>query len=236
MKKERLKLIQSNKRLKEMVDSFETSQLKVQKNMRKVITGDENKRIRDEVKHRIRQTEDTIMQKLDEVPVKKGIDKYAFTFAVINICATELIMCKFPQHFDKWYFLIMGPFLSHRVYWYRIYKWQYFLLDFCYFVNAMCFVYTLFAPSSCLVFKTLFIIATGPLLVAAWIWRNSIVLHSLDKMCSVYLHTFPTMLMLCLRWFPASHQIDWIDSCGPAMNAMDLVLALLFYGVWQVRT
>ena len=111
----------------------------------------------------------------------------------------------------------MLPLLSLRCYLYRQYKWHYFLLDFCYFVNGLGFLVVLRhasqAPShsTCVchalrhadrsplsrspaAWQTLFISSSGPVLLAIVAWRNSLVFHSLDKVTSVYIHLFPALL------------------------------------------
>lgn len=89
----------------------------------------------------------------------------------------------------------MLPLLSLRCYLYRQYKWHYFLLDFCYLVNALGFLVVL-SPlcRSPVAWQTLFLSSSGPVLWAIVAWRNSLVFHSLDKVTSVYIHLFPALL------------------------------------------
>ena len=65
------------------------------------------------------------------------MDKYSFTLGVLGISLTQYVMLLHGQLFKYYYCAIMLPLLVLRIYLYHQYKWQYFLLDFCYFVNVL---------------------------------------------------------------------------------------------------
>ncbi len=49
--------------------------------------------------------------------------------------------------------------------------------------------------------RVLFANTTGPLLSAVWVWKNSAVFHSLDKMTSLFIHIIPALLSFTQRWY-----------------------------------
>lgn len=54
-------------------------------------------------------------------------------------------------------------------------------------------------------FKSVYMLATGPLAWAIPVWRNSLVFHDIDKITSIFIHAFPGMLVFCMRWYPNMH-------------------------------
>ncbi|XP_078702452.1 uncharacterized protein LOC144928170 [Branchiostoma floridae x Branchiostoma belcheri] len=88
-------------------------------------------------------------------------------------------------------------------------KWQYFLLDFCYFGNAVTYVYIWAAPAEPRVFQIVFAIANGPLVIAVFFFRNSIVFHSIDRMTSVFIHSLPAYVTYGVRWYSPQISVNW---------------------------
>ena len=80
---------------------------------------------------------------------------------------------------------------------YKAIKNQFFMLDFCYFLNVSVLLQSLACtPSSdsgfCgSWFKSNFMLSHGPIALAILAWKNSLVFHSLDKMTSFYIHIMP---------------------------------------------
>ncbi|EKX48936.1 hypothetical protein GUITHDRAFT_46972, partial [Guillardia theta CCMP2712] len=181
---------------------------------RRMLTGRTDTRVRDYVK----------------VPrVIRTLDKYSFTFGVLGITLTEYVMLCRPESFRWYYAMIMSPLLVMRWVMYRQVKWQYFLIDFCYWVNGLCFL-VIAGPwsRSPILWQTLFISANGPLLIAILAWRNSFVFHSVDKVTSVYIHLFPSLFTWCERWHG--------DEAAKQPMTLDgwLMSPLKFYMLWQI--
>ena len=51
-------------------------------------------------------------------------------------------------------------------------------------------------------FKVMFSFSNGPVLLAIILWRNSMVFHSVDKMTSLFIHSFPPLYSYTIRWYP----------------------------------
>lgn len=153
------------------------------------------------------------------------VDKASFFFGVNTVLLTEMVLLTDP---DKLWivFIVLCPVLiCIRLPLYYIEKFHFFTIDFCYFVNALYFLCiathalvgsqavlskfqeyyyvdssTLSSLNSCLL-RVLFANTTGPLLCAIWVWRNSAVFHSLDKMTSLFIHIIPALLSFAQRWY-----------------------------------
>ena len=80
---------------------------------------------------------------------------------------------------------------------YKAIKNHFFMLDFCYFLNASVLLQSLSCSMTadsgfCSTwFKSNFMLSHGPIAVAILAWQNSIVFHSLDKMTSFFIHIMP---------------------------------------------
>lgn len=140
-------------------------------------------------------------------------------------------------------------------------QWQYFMMDFCYFVNWACMLSTFFpgvlngklllicfvAGNGVRVCECCCKMSLGftsaallqPLAGAIVAWRNSLVFHSLDKVTSVYIHILPALLTYVWRWMPENKEI-LRAACGGDLEACSLstkdwlLYPLLFYTVWQI--
>lgn len=186
--------------------------------VRKALTGHPEKRVRDYVK----------------VPrVARTIDKASFTAGVVGVLVSQYVTQLHPRMFWLWYCVSVGGGLGVRTYSYKAKKWHYFMYDFCYFVNALCFVGIFAAPRSLTLFRVLFCLSNGPLLSALVAWRNSLVFHDLDKVTSVYIHAAPSLLTWCWRWNGQTG-----SNFGAAVDELSLSglvgWPLLAYVAWQV--
>lgn len=164
--------------------------------------------------------------------VVRRMDKYSFTLGVLGISATQYVMLQWTDVFKYYYCAVMFPLLALRVYLYHQYKWQYFLIDFCYFVNALGFLLVLTPlgrfPAA---WHTLFITSTGPVMFAIVAWRNSLVFHSLDKVTSVYIHLFPALLSWCERWHGCS---EAQENLSAFLSGAWLLYPSVYYALWQL--
>ena len=186
-------------------------------NLRKLITGDERKRIRDLIRDKKKEPAWVLL-----------LDKLAFTFGVLNIGTTQFFLLSKPEYFSYWYCFVIPAFMILRIREFKKRKYQYFLIDFCYFVLACTFLFLFFFQWSARFFKVVFIFANGPLALAIIVWRCSLVFHDREKNTSVYIHILPSMLFYCLRW-------KVLDCSSKAYNldSLDYVNASFLYIVWQ---
>jgi len=218
------------------------------KALRKVMTGNENTRVRDHyakdkvahaVKKRVRRavtgsSERKVRDWAKEAKVVKAVDKFSFGLGVTVLMATEYMCLQHPDQFGMYYVGMISAMMALRFYMYAKSRYLYFLLDFCYFANAACFLSVLVYPENARLWRLNFAVSNGTLLGALLAWRNSLVFHSLDKVTSICIHFLPGLLTYLERWFNDSH--------ASAMNQVDAGLGwrgaffepLVFYLVWQL--
>ena len=211
----------------EIVNNVNNQHLRLRSKFRKAITGDELKRVRDHVQ--------------EQPDYVKLLDKIAFTLGLLNILACEYFLVKLPTYFWLWYSLIIPLLILTRIFHFKSLGWQYFLLDFCYFVQLCVFLNLYVFTSSLVFFKICFIYANGPLTWAVVVWRNSLVFHDYDKITSVYIHFLPCALYYAGRWH-GHNPLTFLQGSAttesiPLYEKLclnDYILASIGYIFWQL--
>lgn len=178
----RMRVSSEGKMVMEAVHDMEQE---VVRKVRTAVTGDPSVRVRDHMK---------------EVPQVKMIDKISFTLGVITIVGSEWLALRHPELFPLYYYFIMSLLLAWRWITYSRDKYQFFMLDICYFVNLSVIIQTNLFPENLAWYKANYVLCMGPVLTAIVTWRNSLVFHSLDKLTSFFLHAFPPLTIHLFRW------------------------------------
>jgi len=186
------------------------------------------------LKQALKSKKKQLEQKLQTPPFIRTSDKCAFTIGILVLLITEYIILKKPHHMSYWYTVLLVPLMFARYYFYKKAKYQYFMIDFCYFAQAMLLISIFAVPSSSLWFQVVFTTSNGPLLAGIVMWRNSLVFHDLDKLTSVFIHIFPALVTFCWRWYPHNDHSTVCPEgdCWVAFGALGL--ALVCYCFWQI--
>lgn len=192
--------------------------LGVKRRLRRYVTGDETKRVRDHLREKSRKPHNA-----------KLLDKISFTIGVLNISICQYFVCSLPRSFWLWYSLVIPVLLYSRMAHFKPKGWHYFLLDFCYFTLFCSFLHLYAFPQSALLFRVFFVYANGPLAWAIVLWRNSFVFHDYDKITSVYIHLLPSILTFTEKWFK-----DPLPDSHPSLATSDYLAATLGYVFWQL--
>ena len=127
--------------------------------------------------------------------------------------------------------LIISLLLVRYLLW-RQRKMELYLLDFCYFVNALVLLAVQtpkwWGPRF---WKMLYIFSLGPVGIATVAWRCSLVFHSLDKVTTVLVHIFPGCVLTLYRW----QRPDFFgEGDGELRLTMsDSIYSLGGYLIWQ---
>lgn len=158
-------------------------------------------------------------------------DKISFTVGTLDLFISAYWLGHDPQTFHKLYTVKVVLMLIFRWIYYRATLQHYYLFDMCYALQALLMIqiylctshndpiqYNTFAssinsntitcvspiadPTSITLAKTTFAFSMGPLLWSILAFRNSLVLHSLDKVTSLFLHWFPGCVVWAYRWHP----------------------------------
>eukprot|EP00092_Neocalanus_flemingeri_P035911 GFUD01039100.1.p1 GENE.GFUD01039100.1~~GFUD01039100.1.p1 ORF type:complete len:319 (-),score=59.52 GFUD01039100.1:422-1378(-) len=170
-------------------------------------------------------------EKCDEIQVKPA-DKLSFALGILSLIVGEYLALRHPHLFPKLYTLVITLLIAKRYPEFAAEKCQLFMLDFCYFMNLSTVIQINFYPTSLLWFKANYVLCTGSLLVAMVVWQNSLVLHSMEKMTSLFLHALAPLTLHLLRWgvIPCE-AIQSDDFLSPVEL---LITPFLMYSVWQV--
>jgi hypothetical protein len=123
-----------------------------------------------------------------------------FTLGVFNVMALAYFTGAFPFLMPYYYTLKVPLLLGYRFFTYCPHKFGYFLIDFCYFANYALVAYLWVFPRSPELFTVVFCLAHGPLAWAVFLFRNSLVFHSADKVTSAFIHISPMLVTFGLRW------------------------------------
>ncbi|XP_071828244.1 uncharacterized protein [Apostichopus japonicus] len=118
------------------------------------------------------------------------------------------------------YAIFLPILIILRAWFYFKLKWQLFLVDLCYCINLVLYIYIWVGPSVPEFLYVIFGISHGPVLTAAITFRNSLVFHSMDRMTSCFIHLMPPLLTFGIRWYP-DRITHWI---APFISNQDLNL------------
>ncbi|KAJ7524080.1 hypothetical protein O6H91_18G076800 [Diphasiastrum complanatum] len=151
-----------------------------------------------------------------------------------------------PQDIPKLYCLFFLTIAPLRWVHYRIRKWHYYLLDFCYYANVIFMVMLMYFPNNEKLFMICFSFSEGPLSWALIVWRCSLVFSSFDKIISVLIHLLPGTVFFIIRWWdPITFPRHSAEATGPwpawpvvmterALWTWLFMVPLVAYTVWQI--
>ncbi|KAI9345285.1 hypothetical protein BDR26DRAFT_156668 [Obelidium mucronatum] len=165
------------------------------------------------------------------------IEKVTFVVAVISLLGLHQLMILAPHYIVTFYLWTMIPLMLIRYVDFHRQKWHYFMIDFCYYVNAVLFYFLIKDPSNSTLFKVVFTWSNGPLLWAIVVWRSGLVFHSLPHITTIYIHLLPAFVTYVIRWIPIDGQ-DVSSLCSGnacVMHVSDLFgWPIALYLVWQI--
>lgn len=142
-------------------------------------------------------------QKLSEERIVTATEKYTFALGLLNVFFLGFLMGNAPEYFHIAYSIQLCFLLPIRIYSYSRKEYHYYLADLCYFVNFLCVVYIWLLPSSKRLFVACYALTHGTLSFAVITWRNSLVLHSIEKTTSTFIHILPPVVFHTI-----THRID----------------------------
>ena len=121
---------------------------------------------------------------------------FYIAYSIVSLLYTQLILSEYS--------------LQQRVIAFFPLRWNvsiqetrkhYFLLEFCAYIHFLnlAYLWSPWKPRG--MFPVLFMFSNGPSLWAVYMVNNALVPHSIEKMCSLFTHTSPALLMWTLRWW-----------------------------------
>ncbi|CCF59876.1 hypothetical protein KAFR_0I00950 [Kazachstania africana CBS 2517] len=163
------------------------------------------------------------------------LEKLFYPFTLSNIFLIGFIMGKFPEWFHIYYTVLLCILMPIRFYTYYKAKNHYFMADLCYFVNFMCLLFIWVFPNANNLFQSCFALTFGSLSFAVITWRNSLVLHSIDKTTSCFIHIMPPCTMYVIfHALPEPYKAKRFPGATKYVNLKTNVLWTSFYYlIWQ---
>lgn len=114
---------------------------------------------------------------------------------------------KFPNDlFYTYYVILTILMLIVRYAHYYSLGWNYYISDFCYYTNLLILILLLLTPKNDRLIKTCFLFSEGAIAVSIKLFRNSLVIHKIDTLTSLFIHLFPMLVMYHIRWFTIPEQ------------------------------
>ncbi|EGV63171.1 hypothetical protein CANTEDRAFT_123060 [Yamadazyma tenuis ATCC 10573] len=165
-------------------------------------------------------------------------EKLFYALAVSCIAAGGFVLGKYPSYFHVFYTVLFCLLMPIRFYSYFKQSFQYYLADLCYYVNLLLMLFIWYKPDSKSLFVSVFSLSLGTLSFAVITWRNSLVLHSIEKTTSSFIHVMPPITL-----FVIVHEMpkDFVKERFPAVLKIDnwnfvngIIITSIYYTVWQV--
>lgn len=165
-------------------------------------------------------------------------EKLTFALGLLNIFLIGFLVGDRPQSIHKLYTIELCLLLPIRYYTYKKKKYHYFLADLCYFANLLNMLYIWVFPSSTILYSSCYSLAFGTLSWAVIAWRNSLVLHSVDKTTSTFIHILPpTVFHVITHRLDPKFKASRFPGAVKMGNNWGFVQGLLWttvvYFVWQ---
>jgi len=135
-------------------------------------------------------------------PFWRTADKYAYVLGTTSIGVTCFIWGHSPHDLFYKYFTVATLFMIiTRIPYYYYHNWQYYCLDYCYYTNLIVLYHINYNRDNDLLYKVAFLFTNGIVGVSIWLFRNSLVIHKIDYLISLFVHICPLMVMYTFKWF-----------------------------------
>jgi len=132
---------------------------------------------------------------------RKFRDEIFFCFNMLLTYASIAIVFTKPLWFPKLNTISVIILMIHRIYEFTFYKWQFYLIDFCYLVNLSVILFSEIFENNFNVFIFSFGFSLGPILLAIFIYKWGFVYHNSIKFTSLWTHFSPGLSMFIFRWY-----------------------------------
>lgn len=195
---------------------------------------DDLKKFTDNLNNRLLSFDAKINKQLQSSATEKGFYAAALTL----IAFAGFIIGKYPTYFPVFHTVLFTILMPVRFYTYFKLSYNYYLADLCYYVNLLVMLFIWVFPDSPMLLIAVFSLSLGTLAWAVITWRNSLVLHSIEKTTSSFIHIMPPIsLFVIVHELPYDYQVIRF----PAVILVDqwnfsrgIFITSIFYTIWQV--
>ncbi|ODV60333.1 glycerophosphocholine acyltransferase ASCRUDRAFT_35846 [Ascoidea rubescens DSM 1968] len=163
------------------------------------ISNDEFNILKTRLSKKIDELDDNLMARLNA----SKTEKWFYAFSLYSIFFAGYLIGKHPSFFHIYYSILFTILMPIRLYSYWKRDFNYFLADLCYYVNTLVMLFIWVFPSSEHLYMVCFCFTYGTLAWAVITWRNSLVLHSIEKTTSSFIHLMPPVTL-----FVITHELD----------------------------
>ncbi|KAK9459591.1 uncharacterized protein V1516DRAFT_680323 [Lipomyces oligophaga] len=188
----------------------------------------------DRVKRQLLKSIQRWESKWEDARIVSQREKLVFSYGLANVFFAGLLLGAHPEWFCVFYSVQLMILMPIRVYSYRKRAYQYFLADLCYFVNLLLIAWIWIWPGSRRLFLACYCLSYGTLAWAVITWRNSLVLHSIDKTTSTFIHVLPPVVLHCIHF---QLEDDYLHERFPgaaSLQSLDLVEGMLWASFWYI--
>lgn len=200
----------------------------------KRFTSQELAKFQETLNTRLAQFDSRVHESLQSSSTEKAF----YAAAVSLLAAAGFIIGKYPTYFPIFHTVLFCSLMPIRFYQYFKMSFQYYLADLCYYVNLLLMLFIWVFPQSKSLFISVFALTMGTLSFAVITWRNSLVLHLIEKTTSSFIHIMPPVTMFVLV-----HEIpvEYSAIHYPAIAKIEkwnflngIVWTSIYYTIWQV--
>jgi hypothetical protein len=153
---------------------------------------------------------------------RKLRDEIVFCLNMLLTFTSIAVIFSKPTWFLSLNSIIITVQMLHRIYEFSCYKWQFYLIDFCYVVNATVIFFCEFNLNSTFIFCATYAFSLGPILLAVFVYKWGFVFHNTVKFTSFWTHFSPGLGLFLHRWFDANtFNIANKIAFGESLNFVD---------------
>lgn len=191
-------------------------------------------RLQEKLNARLSKFDKRVHESLESTSTEKAF----YACAVGVIAAAGFIIGKYPIYFPVFHTVLFCSLMPIRFYTYFRQSFQYYLADLCYYVNVLLLLFIWVFPNSNSLFVSVFSLTLGTLAFAVITWRNSLVLHLIEKTTSSFIHVMPPITMFVLvHELPPEYiaeRYPAIASVGSWNFVYGILSTSIYYTIWQV--
>lgn len=192
----------------------------------------------DGLKKKLSERVDKLDKRLSNIFYASTTEKWFYSFAVYSIFVAGFIIGSCSEYFHVYYTALIILLMPIRFYTYWKRAFHYFLFDLCYYVNWLTLIFIWVAPSSKHLYTVCFAFTFGTLSWAVITWRNSLVLHSIEKTTSSFIHVMPPVVMFVItHQLPHDFKIERFPATAKLTNwnfFSGVLWTSVYYLIWQL--
>lgn len=224
----------TKKRFQEMRTKTRNTFNKLKHDSRNLDPNAEMARIQDSFNARLAKFDQRVHRNLQST----ATEKLFYALAMFLIAAAGFVIGKYPAYFHVLYTILFCLLMPIRFYTYVKSSFLYYLADLCYYVNLLLLAFIWGFPHSKTLFVLVFSLAMGTLSFAVITWRNSLVLHLIEKTTSSFIHIMPPVaLFVIVHEVPVEYRAQRFPGAA-AVDHWNFINGILwtsfYYTVWQV--